>query len=88
MICDDFEKNHRTILTIVVAPVDYEALSTNLMFAACEKRRCVNVTIVDDTIVEPCEIFYVTLERVPDLNSRISLSSMDAMIEIIDDDGK
>ena len=76
-----------TLIT-VVAPVDYEALSTTLMFAACETRRCVNVTIVDDIIVEPCEMFDVTLERIASVYSRISLSSMTTMIEIINDDGK
>ena len=76
-----------TLIT-VVAPMDYEALSTTLMFAACETRRCVNVTIVDDIIVEPCEMLDVTLKRIPGLNGRISLSSMAAIIEIINDDGK
>ena len=67
--------------------MDYETLSTTLMFAACETQRCVNVTTVDDFVVEPCEMFAITLERIAGLNSRISLSSIATTIEIINDDG-
>ena len=76
------------MLHYAVAPVDYEALSTTLMFAACEKRRCVNVAIVEDIIVESIETFGITLERTPDLDNRITLSPVAEQIEIIDNDCK
>ena len=68
--------------------MDYESLSTSLMFAACETQRCVNVTIVDDTTVEAIEIFAITLERTHDLDSRIMLKTVNEIIEIIDNDCK
>ena len=68
--------------------MDYESLSTSLMFAACETQRCVNVTIVDDTTVEAIEIFAITLERTHNLDSRIMLKTVNEIIEIIDNDCK
>ena len=69
-----------------VAPMDYEAVSTTFMFAACETRRCVNVVIVEDITVESIETFGITLERTPDLDSRITLTPVAEQIEIIDND--
>ena len=40
---------------------------------ACE-RQCDNISIVDDVALEMTESFNVTLERTPDLNSRITLN--------------
>ena len=68
--------------------MDYETLSTTLMFAACDTRRCVNVAIVNDIIVESIETFAITLERTSNLDSRITLNPMDEEIEIIDNDCK
>ena len=51
-----------------------------LGFAACEARKCVNVTIVSDLVDEPVEEFDVTLERTTGLDSRISLRPVDARI--------
>ena len=76
------------ILIISVSPLDYEVLSTTLMFAACETRRCVDVSIVDDVIVEPIETFAVTLERTPDLDSMITLNPVEEEINVIDNDCK
>ena len=47
-----------------------------------------NVTIVDDLVDEPHEYFNFTLERTPDLDTRISLNPVDGRIAIIDNDGK
>ena len=71
-----------------MAPTDYETLSTTLMFAACETRRCVSVAIVEDILVESIETFGVTLERTPDLDRNITLSPVTEVIEIIDNDCK
>ena len=71
-----------------VVTLDFEALSTSLMFAACETRHCVNVTIVDDIMVESDEIFDINLERTSDLLSSIILNATARMIEITDNDGE
>ena len=47
-----------------------------------------NVTIVDDLVDEPLEYFDFTLERTPDLDTRISFNLVDGRIAIIDNDGK
>jgi hypothetical protein len=58
-----------------VNPMDYLELNSTLSFDACQTRRCVNVTIVDDLVDEPLEYFNFTLERTPDLDTRISLKT-------------
>ena len=68
--------------------MDYLGIDNILSFTACEIRHCVNVTIVDDSEDEPIEFFDYTLERTPGLDPRISLASVDGVIEIIDNDGK
>ena len=47
-----------------------------------------NVTIVDDLVDEPLEYFNSTLERTPNLDTRILLNPVDGRIAIIDNDGK
>ena len=71
-----------------VSPMDYGAVSTILMFAACDIRRCVDVPIVRDTDEEPDEMFGITLERTPGLNDKITLGPVDGDITIIDEGGK
>ena len=68
--------------------MDYLELNSILSFDACQMRRCVNVTIVDDLVDEPLEYLNFTLERTPDLDTRISLNAVDGRIAIIDNDGK
>ena len=46
-----------------------------------------NVSIVDDTVLENVESFVVTLERVPELDSRITLDPVEGFVEITDNDG-
>ena len=70
-----------------VSPMDYVEHSTTLRFSACETRQCVNVAIVDDLTDEPEEGFGVTLERTPELNSRITLNPVNGEI-LIQDNGK
>ena len=62
-------------------------MSTIMTFTACETRRCVDITIVNDTKGEPDETFGITLERTPDLTGRITLDPMDGMITISGDIG-
>ena len=67
--------------------MDYIGFSRNLSFAACETRQCVNITIVDDLVIEPVEKFDVSLERNIDLDTRISLQPVGARVIINDDEG-
>ena len=71
-----------------VEPMDYTALSQVLMFAACERRRCVSIIVQDDGVPEQLESFFVTLERTTGLDSRITLDPVDAEIEIIDSNSR
>ena len=67
--------------------MDYIGLSTILSFPTCGTRQCVNVSIVDDDVMENVESLHVTLERTPGLDVRITLDPVDGVIEIRDDDG-
>ena len=75
------------VFIFAVSSMDYVTLAEILMFDVCETQRCVNVTIVDDSVDEPEEKFRVSLERTPDLDSRITLEPVDGEIVIVDDDG-
>ena len=46
-----------------------------------------NVTIIDDEMLENTESFNFTLERTTGLSDRITLDPVDGVVEIIDDDG-
>ena len=69
------------------SPTDYGTVSTMLRFGACETRSCVNLSIMNDVTLEPGETLHVNLERTTELDSRITLNSVDGEIDIIDDDG-
>ena len=58
------------ILLFSVSPLDYVAVNTLLKFDELQMRSCVNMSIMDDTIVENVESFDVTMERSLDLDSR------------------
>ena len=62
-------------------------MEEGLIFAACEIQQCVAVTIVDDVVDEPDEVFHVSLERTPGMDSRITLHPTEGKIEIHDNDG-
>ena len=67
--------------------MDYGFVSDILAFDACETRKCTEVPIVNDAIMEMTESFLITLERTPGLDSRIDLDPVNGVVEIIDDDG-
>ena len=71
-----------------VSPMDYSAVSTILMFAACQMRSCVNISIVNVAVLENIETFAVTLARTSGLDSRIVLNPVNGVVEIIDNDGE
>ena len=67
--------------------MDYTSVTNILEFGICDTRQCIEIPIVDDMIVEETESFFVTLERTPGLDSRITLDPVDGEIEITDNDG-
>ena len=83
-------QNGQSILcSSIVTPSDYETLDVIMMFPACESRRCVSVSIVDDLVNEPEEVFGFTLERTRGLSPAITLDDLVAgEIVIVDDDSK
>ena len=73
-----------------VSPVlgeDISTISMKVMFAPCQKRACVFLSIKNDNISEGIESFHVRLERTPTLDNRITLSTVEGEIYITDDDG-
>ena len=67
--------------------MDYENITEILLFASCQRISCINVTIEDDNVLELVELFNVTLETTTGLDERISLSPVNGVVEIIDNDG-
>ena len=67
--------------------MDYGALSTTLTFDTCETRKCTNIAIANDDILEGTESFNVTLEDTSGLDDRITLDPVDGEIQISDRDG-
>ena len=65
------------------SPMDF---STIVQFNECERRSCINITIVDDEVPENTEYFNLTLER-NGLHGRIQLDRVDGIVEITDNDG-
>jgi hypothetical protein len=70
-----------------VSSLNYSLSDTTLTFAACETKRCMSVSIVDDDTPGNVESFDVTLERTTDLDSRIALDPVNGILEITDNDG-
>ena len=68
--------------------MDFTSLSTIMMFGECDTRPCVNISIVDDLVLETVEVVTVTLTRPPGMDSRITLGQTQADIEIIDNDSE
>ena len=78
---------HSVLYTTLVTPMDYGAVNDTLSFEACDIRRCVNVTIINDEVLEGVESLDVTLERTPGLDNKITVMPVDGEIIITDDDG-
>ena len=84
----------------VGSPEDYVALSTFVLeFKKCQKKICLNISIVNDDVLEMVESFTVSLgntnpnnsikigDRFAHLANRISIDPSTAVIYIIDSDG-
>ena len=66
--------------------MDYEAIDVDLMFEKCMRRKCVNVTVMEDQMKELNETFTFHLNRTTDLSPRIILDPVDGESYLIDDD--
>ena len=84
----------------VGSPEDYVAVSTFILeFKKCQKKICLNISIVNDDVLEMVESFTVSLgntnpnnsikigDRFAHLANRISIDPSTAVIYIIDSDG-
>lgn len=65
---------------------DYDAVPPNLMFAGCQMRSCVSLSIINDMVVENVESFGVSLKITDDLDSRIIFNPANGKIDITDND--
>ena len=72
------------LLLPFIAPADYEAISEILAFDQRVNRVCRNVTITDDDIQEPPELFNLTLTT---MDTGVTLDPLFGTVLIIDDDG-
>ena len=68
---------------------DYNALAIPcvLRFGRCEKKKCVNVTIINDEMLEETESFNISLEGGRGVSSRFVFSPQEVSITITDEDG-
>ena len=67
--------------------MDYDAVDTILMFDSCQRSSCTNISITNDGMLENTELFRLTLDRTPDLESTIELNPVDGEVEITDNEG-
>ena len=77
-------------LLIFVAPLDYLSISEVLTFSSSSTTQIVNVSIVNDQLLEVDEVFTVYLSLVWDSPADlgyVQLGPTSASITIIDDDG-
>ena len=65
---------------------DYGQFVNLVGFTSCQRRRCVDITITDDLVLENVETFNVSLER-NGLDDSIRLEPNVSKIEIRDNDG-
>ena len=84
ILCD---VNLLIVILITGIEGDFQEYSEVLQFGTCQRMYCVDITIVDDLVLELVESFNVSLER-NGLDSRISLDPTVAQINITDDDGE
>ena len=69
---------------------DFEGLTERLIVPECARRVCVNITLIDDAVVEDIEEFSVTLQKGLNyaLNDQIIYFNREASCVIIDSDSK
>ena len=64
--------------------MDYGTLDVIMMFDECERRRCVNISIIQDLVGEMDESFTFHLRRTMNLSTRIELDPVDGVFEVAD----
>ena len=70
-----------------VSGSDYGHVNDNLVgFDSCQKKKCIDVTIVDDTFSEKEEQFNIHLRRTPGHGKNLELDKNDGVIKITDND--
>ena len=65
---------------------DYGEFVNLVRFTSCQRRRCVDITITDDLVLEDVESFNVSLDQ-NGLGNGIRLEPNASKIEIRDNDG-
>ena len=71
-----------------VSGLDYVPLDSTITFGACENRKCVNISIIDDQKVEKAEYFHIKLLRSPGLREGVIFNQIDGQIWIYSQDSK
>ena len=73
-----------------VANADFVTFDDEVNIPRCGKRACIDVTIIDDTLFEPDEVFRISLERTLILEGNIILQQdrTTAEIHIHNTDGR
>ena len=67
--------------------MDYRGTTILIMFEHCETRKCINVTIVNDDILESIyEHFSASLRRTANLDPRITIDPESTRVAVRDDD--
>ena len=77
--------NVNTVMSVLIAPDDYTAISEDLTFSATEMRICRDVTSVEDDILEDDEDLILTLSTD---DPSIVLGPSEATVTILDDDSR
>ena len=74
-------------LTTAESPADFEALvDITKRISFCTNQDCIDINMNDDEFVEGVEEFRINISRSDDLDSRIHLLPITAVIAINDDD--
>ena len=66
---------------------DYSMSDENFRFSRCQRRDCLNITIINDCNLEDKEYFTVSLERGRGVNSKFELANLERNVSITDMDG-
>ena len=80
--------NPLSLLIVTVEEMDYGALDVVLMFEMCMRRKCVNVTIIEDQMNELNESFTFHLNSSTNISSHFNFGSAEGIVHIINNDGE
>ena len=77
-----------TLLLAAQQDRDFIPINETVTFSRNELRTCLEVTIIDDEVVELSKSFSISLERTENLDERITISPDRGTVTIEDDDGE